>query len=103
MGTVDETENQNVPFVDVPVDRIMIDYKHLNPSIKEGILHSIRSDDEPNRSASRSLVVKYRMFDRMYKADENYDYDINEAEIAESVLPYIISMQDIYSRIYPLS
>lgn len=60
-------------------------------------------DGEFIRTASRSLVVKYRMFDRMYKADDNYEYDINEAEIAESVLPYIISMQDIYSRLYPAS
>lgn len=27
------------------------------------------------------LTVKYRMFDRMYKADGNYEYDINEAKI----------------------
>jgi len=39
------------------------------------------------------------MFDRMYE-DENYGYDINEDGIAEAVLPYVISMQDIYSRIY---
>ena len=41
------------------------------------------------------------MFDKMYQEYENYEYGINETEIAESVLPYIISMQDIYSRIYP--
>jgi hypothetical protein len=84
----------------------MKDYKHLNPSIKEGIIHSMRSDGESIRTASRSFVVKYRMFDRMYKADENSEYDINEAEIAEIaelVLPYIVSMQEIYSRIYPMS
>jgi hypothetical protein len=37
----------------------------------------------------------------MYEEDEDYGYDINEDEIAESVLPYVISMQDVYSRIYP--
>jgi hypothetical protein len=36
----------------------------------------------------------------MYEEDEDHDYDINEDEIAELSLPYIISMQDIYSRIY---
>jgi hypothetical protein len=41
------------------------------------------------------------MFGRMYEEDEDYGYDINEDEIAESVLPYVISMQDVYSRIYP--
>ena len=56
----------------------------------------------PNRIASRSLVVKYRMFDRMYE-EEDYGYDIIEDEIAESVLPYIISLHEIYSRIYPTS
>jgi hypothetical protein len=79
----------------------MKDYRHLKPLIKEGILHSIIAGRSPNRIASRSLLVKYRMFDRMYEEDEHYGYDINEDDIAESVLPYIISMQDIYSRIYP--
>jgi hypothetical protein len=103
IGTLDETENVNVPFADVEVDGIVKDYKHLNPIIKEGISHSIRNERDPNRTASRSLLVKYRMLDRMYEEDEHYGYDINEDEIAESVLPYIISMQDIYSRIYPAS
>jgi hypothetical protein len=79
--------------------RIISDYKDLKPYIKEGIAHTI-SHGESNRIASRGLEVKYRMFDRMYEADENYEYGINESEIAESVLPYIISMEEIYSRIY---
>lgn len=29
------------------------------------------------------MTVKYRMFDRMYKADGNYEYDINEAKLLE--------------------
>ncbi len=33
----------------------------------------------------RSLVVKYRMFDRMYEEDEHYGYDIDEGEIAKLV------------------
>lgn len=37
----------------------------------------------------------------MYEADENYEYGINETEIAESVLPYIKSLHEIYLRIYP--
>jgi hypothetical protein len=102
IGTLDETENVDIPFAEVEVDQIMKDYKHLNPLIKEGISHSIISGRNPNRIASRSLVVKYRIFDRMYE-DENYGYDIIEDQIAEAVLPYIISMQDIYSRIYPVN
>jgi hypothetical protein len=100
VGTIDETENASVPFAEVEVDRIMKDYKHLNPLIKEGILHSMIAGCNSNRTASRSLLVKYRMLDRMYEEDEHYGYDINEDEIAESVLPYIVSLQDIYSRIY---
>ncbi|CAN5532030.1 hypothetical protein BH18THE1_BH18THE1_14410 [soil metagenome] len=65
------------------------------------IIHSIGHDGRNKRTASRSLVVKYRMFDRMYEADEYYKYDISESEIAELVLPYITSIRDIYSRIYP--
>jgi hypothetical protein len=43
------------------------------------------------------------MLDRMYEEDEHYGYDINEDEIAKLVLPYVISMQEIYSRIYQAS
>ena len=103
IGTLDETETASVPFAEIQVDQIIKDYKHLNPLIKEGISHSIRAGRNPNRSASRSLVVKYRMFDEMYEEEENFGFDINEDEIAESALPYIISMEDIYSRIYPAS
>jgi len=102
IGTLDETESASVPFDDIQVDRLFKDYTHLNPLVKEGISHSFGGGCNPNRTASRSLVVKYRMFDEMYE-DDDYGYDINEDEIAESVLPYIISMQDIYSRIYPTS
>jgi hypothetical protein len=100
IGTMDETESANIPFAEIEVDKLIKDYNHLNPLIKEGISHSIRAGCNPNRTASRSFVVKCRMFDEMYE-DQDYGYDINEDEIAESVLPYIISMQDIYSRIYP--
>jgi hypothetical protein len=98
IGTLDETENQDVHFVDFLIDGIISDYKHLHPYIKEGIVHTVSKD--VNRIASRSLEIKYRMFDRIYEEDEDYGYGIDEDEIAETVLPYIISMQDIYSRIY---
>jgi hypothetical protein len=100
LGTIDETESANNLFAEFEVDQIMKDYKHLKPLIQEGILHSIGAGDNPDRIASRSLLVKYRMFDRMYQEDEHYGYDIKEDEIAESVLSYIVSLQDIYSRIY---
>ena len=103
LGTIDETESANLTFADIQIDRIINDYKYLKPLIKEAISHSISTGPNPKRSASRSLVVSYRMFDRMYEEDEYYGYDIDEDEIAESILPYIISMQDIYSRIYPMS
>jgi hypothetical protein len=100
IGTLDETESAGIPFAEVAADKLMKDYQHLNPIIKEGILHSINAGRTPNRTASRSLVVKYRMFDEMYE-EEEYGFDIDENEIAESVIPYIISMEEIYSRIYP--
>jgi hypothetical protein len=87
IGTLDESENQNIRFADVLIDGIISDYNDLKPYIKEGIAHTI-SHGESNRIASRSFEVKYRMFDRMYEADENYEYGINESEIADSVLPY---------------
>lgn len=99
IGTLDETENQNVRFFDILIDRIMSDYGDLKPYIKEGIVHTV-TQGLSNRVASRSIEVKYRMFDRMYEEDEDYGYDIDENEIAETVLLHIISMEDIYSRIY---
>ena len=75
----------------------------MNPLIKEGISHTITAGRNPNRIASRSLVVKYRMFDRMYEEDEHYGYDRDEDEIAKLVLPCVISVQEIYSRIYQAS
>lgn len=103
LGTIDETESTAVPFADIDIDQIIKDYKNLNPLIKEGISHSITPGRNPNRIASRSLVVKYRMFDRMYEEDEHHGYDINEDEIAKLVLPYVISMQEIYSRMYQVN
>ena len=103
IGTLDETEYQDVHFVDVLIDGIISDYKDLRPRIKEGIVHTLSHEDQSKITASRSLEVKYRMFERMYEEDENGKYGINENEIAESVLPYIISMEDIYSRIYQIS
>lgn len=99
LGTIDETESKNVPFALVDIDQIIKDYKYLNPLIKESISHSISLGPIPTRTASRSLLVSYRMFDKMYE-EEDYGYDISEDEIAESVLHYIISLHDIYSRIY---
>jgi hypothetical protein len=51
LGTIDETESANVPFAEVEVDRIIEDYKHLNPLIKEGISHSIMAGRNANRTA----------------------------------------------------
>lgn len=39
-----------------------------------------KNNEQHQEAASRSLLVKYRMFDRMYEED------------AESAFPYIISM-----------
>ncbi len=102
IGTLDESENQNIRFADILIDGIISDYKDLKPHIKEGIVHTV-SKGISKRIASRSLEIKYRMFDRMYEEDEDYGYEIDENEIAESVLPYIKSLHEIYSRIYPNS
>lgn len=99
IGTVDETESENASFGLVDIEQMIEDYKYLNPLIKEGISHSIRFGPIPTRTASRFLFASYRMFDKMYE-EEEYGYDLVEDKIAQSVLPYIISLHDIYSRIY---
>jgi hypothetical protein len=44
IGNLDETKSGSVPFAEVQVERIIKDYKHLNPLIKEGVSHSIRAE-----------------------------------------------------------
>jgi hypothetical protein len=41
------------------------------------------------------------MHDKFYPEDEMGHHDIDEEEIAKSLLPYIKSLHEIYSRIYP--
>lgn len=43
------------------------------------------------------------MLDELYPEDEMGHHDIAENEIAKTLLPYIKSLHDIYSRIYPNS
>jgi hypothetical protein len=100
MGTLTEQEH-DVPFVDVLAKSIMDDYESLKPWIKEGIVHRIGQPDEPKRIGSRSLEVKYRMHDKFYPEDEMGHHDIDEEGIAKNLLPYIKSLHEIYSRIYP--
>lgn len=41
------------------------------------------------------------MHDEFYPEDEMGNHDIDEDAIAKTLLPYIISLHEIYSRIYP--
>lgn len=100
-GKLAEQEHE-IPFADVSAKSILDDYQNLKPWVKEGIVHRIGQADEPSKVASRYLEVKYRMHDELYpETDEFAHHDIDEEGIAKSLLPYIISLQEIYSRIYP--
>jgi len=100
MGTLAEQEH-DIPFADVFANSIMDDYENLKPWVKEGIVHRIGLPDEPKRIGSRTLEVKYRMLDELYPEDEMGHHDIDENEIAKTLLTYIKSLHEIYSRIYP--
>lgn len=101
MGTLTQQEH-DIPFADVPAKSIMDDYENLKPWVKEGIVHRIGQLDEPKRSVSRFLEVKYRMHDEFYpEVNEMGDHYIDEDGIAKSLLPYIKSLHEIYLRIYP--
>lgn len=79
----------------------MDDYQNLKPWVKEGIVHRIGQSDEPSKIASRYLEVKYRMHDELYpEVDEFAHHDIDEDGIAKTLLHYIKSLHEIYSRIY---
>ena len=50
------------------------------------------------------LEVKYRIHDELYpEVDEMGHHNIDEDGIAKTLLPYIKSLHEIYSRIYPTS
>ena len=100
IGTLAEQEN-DVPFTDISAKSIIDDYENLKPWVKEGIVHRIGQPNEPKRIVSRSLEVKYRMHDEFYPEDEMGHHDIDEDGIAKTFLPYIISLYEIYSRVYP--
>jgi hypothetical protein len=100
-GKLEEQEH-DIPFADVSAKSILDDYQNLKPWVKEGIVHRIGQPDEPKRIGARSLEVKYTMHDEYYpEVDEFAHHDIDEEGIAKSLLPYIQSLQEIYSRIYP--
>lgn len=103
IGKLEEQEH-GTPFADVSAKAILDDYQNLKPWVKEGIVHRIGQPNEPKRIGTRSLEVKYRMHDEYYpEVDEFANHDIDEEGIAKSLLPYIESLQEIYSRIYPTS
>jgi hypothetical protein len=48
------------------------------------------------------LEVKYRIHDELYpEVYEMGHHDIDENEISKSLPPYIKSLHEMYSRIYP--
>ena len=101
IGSLEEQEHE-IPFGDVSAKAILDDYQDLRPLVKEGIVHRIGQRDEPKRIVARSLEIRYRMHDELYpEIDEFANHDIDEEGIAKSILPYIQSLHEIYSRIYP--
>jgi hypothetical protein len=102
-GKLEEQEH-DIPFADVSAKSILDDYQNLKPWVKEGIVHRIGQAEEPSKVASRYLEVKYRMHDGFYpEVDEMGHHDFDEEGIAKSLLPYIKSLYEIHSRIYPTS
>jgi hypothetical protein len=101
IGILEEQEHEN-PFADVSAKSILDDYQNLKPWVREGIVHRIGQPDEPKRIGARSLEVRFRMHDELYpEVDEFAHHDIDEEGIAKSLLPYIQTLHEIYSRVYP--
>ena len=79
-------------------------YKKVKAWRKEEIVRRIGQTNEPSKVASRYLEVKYRMHDELYpEVDELGNHNIDEERIAKSLLRYIKSLHEIFSRIYPTS
>ncbi|HEX5672950.1 MAG TPA: hypothetical protein VFX75_01990 [Nitrososphaeraceae archaeon] len=94
-------QEDDKPFADVLAKSILDDYQNPKPWVKEGIVHTICQPHEPSKVTSRYIEVKYRMQVAPYpEVDEFAHHGIDEGGIVKSLLSYIKSLHEIYSRIY---
>jgi hypothetical protein len=93
-----ETEGYST-FSDANIQSIIQDYSNLKPIVREGMIH-YADDFDPKkgkRKVNRTLAVRYRVFDEEIPENLDYDYgyEIDIDKIAESTMPYLLSLREI--------
>ena len=93
-----ETEGYST-FSDANIQSIIQDYSNLKPIVREGMIH-YAGDFDPKkgkRKVNRTLAVRYRVFDEEIPENLDYDYgyEIDIDKIAESTMPYLLSLREI--------
>jgi hypothetical protein len=86
-------------FSDANIQSIIQDYSNLKPIVREGVIH-YADDFDPKkgkRKVNRTLSVRYGVFDEEIQEnlDYDYDYEIDIDKIAESTVPYLLSLREI--------
>lgn len=93
-----ETEGYST-FSDANIQSIIQDYPNLKPIVREGMIHYADDFDtkKGKRKVNRTLAVRYRVFDEEIPENLDYDYgyDIDVDKIAESTIPYLLSLREI--------
>jgi hypothetical protein len=93
-----ETEGYST-FSDANIQSIIKDYQNLKPIVREGMIHYADDFDtkKGKRKVNRTLAVRYRVFDEEIPENLDYDYgyDIDVDKIAESTIPYLLSLREI--------
>jgi len=93
-----ETEGYST-FSDANIQSIIEDYRILKPIVREGMIHYADDFDlkKGKRKVNRTLAVRYRVFDKEIPENLDYDYgyDIDIDKMAESTIPYLLSLREI--------
>ena len=93
-----ETEGYST-FSDANIQSLIEDYSDLKPIVREGMIHYADDFDlqKGKRKVNRTLTVRYRVFDEEIQENLDYDYgyEIDIDKIAESTIPYLLSLREI--------
>ncbi|MDE1863325.1 MAG: hypothetical protein KGI33_10495 [Thaumarchaeota archaeon] len=89
----------------VNIEDLMQRYSSYNPVISHGLVHTLDpakkgASDGGKTTATRSIKIRFEIFDRdiAEKEDGIYDYDL--AEVAEKAVPCVKALYEIHKDAY---